>query len=106
MQKHGTLKDIQSMLRHASIQTTGDDYVQRIDESVRQAVNSRTSAVLGFHAFWHTEPRAEKSGSPMQNKLQFLRLDLHAQTVSDPLANSETKCVKLVRPRQGKQNRL
>jgi hypothetical protein len=48
MQKHGTLKDTQSMLRHASIQTTGDDYVQRIDESVRQAVNSRTPAVLGF----------------------------------------------------------
>jgi hypothetical protein len=46
MQKHGTLKDTQSILRHASIQTTGDVYVQRIDQSVIEAMNSRTSAVL------------------------------------------------------------
>jgi integrase len=46
MQKHGTLKDTQSILRHASIQTTGDVYVQRIDQSVIEAVNSRTSSVL------------------------------------------------------------
>jgi len=35
------------MLRHASIKTTGDVYVQTIEESVLAAVNSRTSAVLG-----------------------------------------------------------
>jgi len=46
MQKHGTLKDTQSMLRHASIQTTGDVYVQTIEKSVLDAVNSRTDAVL------------------------------------------------------------
>jgi len=46
MQEHGTLKDTQSMLRHASIQTTGDVYVQAIDKRVLQAVNSRTDAVL------------------------------------------------------------
>jgi len=46
MQEHGTLKDTQSMLRHASIQTTGDVYVQSIDKRVLQAVNSRTDAVL------------------------------------------------------------
>jgi integrase len=46
MQKHGTLKDTQSMLRHASIQTTGDVYVQTIEQSVLDAVNSRTAAVL------------------------------------------------------------
>jgi len=51
MQKHGTLKDTQSILRHASIKTTGDVYVQRIDQSVIEAVNSRTVAVLdGWHA--------------------------------------------------------
>jgi integrase len=51
MQKHGTLKDTQSILRHASIQTTGDVYEQRIDQSVIEAVNSRTAAVLdGWHA--------------------------------------------------------
>ena len=47
MQQHGTLKDTQSMLRHASIRTTGDVYVQTIEQSVVAAVNSRTSAVLG-----------------------------------------------------------
>lgn len=46
MQSHGTLKDTQSVLRHASIKTTGDVYMQKIDESVVQAVNSRTDAVL------------------------------------------------------------
>jgi integrase len=46
MQKHGTLKDTQGILRHASITTTGDVYVQTIEQSVLQAVNSRTAAVL------------------------------------------------------------
>lgn len=46
MQSHGTLKDAQSLLRHASIQTTGNVYMQRIDQSVVEAVNSRTDAVL------------------------------------------------------------
>jgi hypothetical protein len=51
MQHHGTLKDTQGILRHASIRTTGDIYVQAIDASVQQAVNSRTAAVLdGFVA--------------------------------------------------------
>ncbi|HLJ79472.1 MAG TPA: hypothetical protein VKT75_18800 [Acidobacteriaceae bacterium] len=47
MQQHGTLKDTQGMLRHASIKTTGDVYVQTIKQSVLAAVNSRKSAVLG-----------------------------------------------------------
>ena len=47
MQHHGTLKDTQGALRHASINTTGNVYVQIIDESVFRAVNSRTNAVLG-----------------------------------------------------------
>ena len=46
MQKHGTLKDAQGMLRHASIKTTGDVYMQAIEQSVLDAVNSRTAAVL------------------------------------------------------------
>lgn len=46
MQHHGTLKDTQGALRHASITTTGNVYVQVIDESVFRAVNSRTNAVL------------------------------------------------------------
>ena len=46
MQHHGSLNDTQGMLRHASIKTTGDVYVQTIEQSVLQAVNSRTAAVL------------------------------------------------------------
>ena len=46
MQHHGTLKDTQGALRHASIKTTGDVYVQVRDESVARAVSSRTAAIL------------------------------------------------------------
>ena len=46
MQNFGSLKDIQSMLRHGSSVTTNDIYVQPIDQNVLQAVNSRTDAVL------------------------------------------------------------
>jgi len=43
---HGTLKDAQGALRHASIQTTGDVYMQAIEGSALKALNSRTSAIL------------------------------------------------------------
>jgi hypothetical protein len=46
LQKHVTLKDTQGILRHASIRTTGDIYVQSIDARVQQVVNSRMSAML------------------------------------------------------------
>lgn len=36
MQQHGTLKDTQGMLRHASIKTTGDVYVQTIEQRPRR----------------------------------------------------------------------
>ena len=45
LQRHGTLKDAQGALRHASIQTTGDVYMQEIEDSVLQALNSRTSEI-------------------------------------------------------------
>jgi hypothetical protein len=47
MQKHGTMKDVQAHLRHASITTTGNIYVQEIPESVRAAVNATTREILG-----------------------------------------------------------
>jgi hypothetical protein len=40
------VKDTQGMFRHGSIKTTGDVYVQTIEQSVVAAVNSRTSALL------------------------------------------------------------
>jgi hypothetical protein len=49
LQHHGTLKDAQGALRHASIRTTGDVYVQTIEKSVLNAMNSRT---LGILADW------------------------------------------------------
>ena len=48
MQKHGTLKDVQGALRHASIQTTGDIYVQSLESSVQAAMNSRTGKILKY----------------------------------------------------------
>ena len=44
MQKHGSLT--QGILRQPSIRTTGDVYVQTIEPSVVEAVNSRTATVL------------------------------------------------------------
>src|SRR5437764_1305060 len=46
LQKHGTMKDAQGALRHASIKTTADVYMQEIPESVRAAINSRKWAIL------------------------------------------------------------
>jgi integrase len=46
LQEHGTLKDAQGALRHASIQTTGDVYMQTIESSVLNAMNSRTAQIL------------------------------------------------------------
>src|SRR5271165_788600 len=46
LQEHGTLKDAQGALRHASIRTTGDVYMQTIESSVLSAMNSRTMQIL------------------------------------------------------------
>jgi hypothetical protein len=46
LQKHGSLKTLKGPLRHASIETTGDVYVLTIEESVLNAMNSRTMGIL------------------------------------------------------------
>jgi len=46
LQEHGTLKDAQGALRHASIRTTGDVYMQTIESSVLHAMNFRTMQTL------------------------------------------------------------
>jgi hypothetical protein len=43
---HGTLKDTRGALRHASITTTGNVYVQVVEENVMRAVNSHATTVL------------------------------------------------------------
>jgi integrase len=50
LQKHGTMKDAQGALRHASIKTTADVYMQEIPASVRAAINSRTRAILAMQS--------------------------------------------------------
>jgi integrase len=46
LQRHGTMKDAQQILRHASIRTTANVYMQQIPASVVAAINSRTRAIL------------------------------------------------------------
>lgn len=46
MQDHWLLKDTQKVLRHASIKTVADVYMQEIAESMVKAINARTQAVL------------------------------------------------------------
>jgi integrase len=46
MQGHGTKKDAQQILRHASIKTTAEIYMQEIQTSVRSAINSRTREIF------------------------------------------------------------
>ena len=45
MQKHGSVKDAQAQLRHASPNLTVGVYMQAIPESVREAVNSFEQAI-------------------------------------------------------------
>jgi integrase len=76
MQKHGTLKDTQSMLRHASIQTTGDVYMQAIEGSVLQALNSRTSEILSDWKPTHVsgeQPINGESAAPKRRSLNLAR---------------------------------
>ena len=46
LQQHGTMKDAQQILRHASIRTTANVYMQPIPASVVSAINSRTRAIF------------------------------------------------------------
>jgi integrase len=46
LQHFGTMKDAQAALRHKSVQTTANIYMQPVSESVRAALNARTQAVF------------------------------------------------------------
>ncbi len=72
LQNHGTMKDAQSLLRHASIKTTANVYMQEIPASVRAALNSRTRAI-----FAKREEMVMKSGrATCPNVSQFGREEL------------------------------
>jgi hypothetical protein len=47
VQKHGTMKDAQGELRHASIKTTADVYMQEIPEGVRAAIQLSDASDFG-----------------------------------------------------------
>lgn len=46
LQKHGTMKDAQAILRHKHIKTTAEVYMDHIPESVRKAIDARTEAIF------------------------------------------------------------
>jgi hypothetical protein len=68
MQKHGTMKDVQAHLRHASITTTGNIYVQEIPASVRSAVTTRE--ILGSKEDWERQ-ELKGSDSTVSNCVQI-----------------------------------
>lgn len=46
LQKHGTMKDAQAILRHKHIKTTAEVYMDQIPENVRKAIDARTEAIF------------------------------------------------------------
>jgi hypothetical protein len=46
LQKHGTMKDAQAILRHKHIKTTAEVYMDHIPDSVRKAIDARTEAIF------------------------------------------------------------
>lgn len=75
LQEHGTLKDAQGALRHASITTTGNIYMQIVDANVMRAVNSHAIAVLDG---W--TPEVESLGLQGRNVRKPLALTENTRT--------------------------
>jgi integrase len=46
LQKHGTMKDAQAIMRHKHIKTTAEIYMDHIPDSVRKAIDGRTEAIF------------------------------------------------------------
>jgi integrase len=66
LQHYGTMKDAQGILRHASIQTTGNVYMQPVPASVMMAINSRTRAILAKRR--ELEPKTPEATCPNRRK--------------------------------------
>jgi len=67
LQRCGTMKDAQQILRHASIRTTANVYMQQIPASVVAAINSRTRAILATQR----KPLGDCGITTGSNGLQF-----------------------------------
>ena len=62
LQKHGTMKDAQAIMRHKHIKTTAEVYMDHIAESVRRAIDSRTDAIFALR-----KQRRQKSSRVLLN---------------------------------------
>ena len=71
LQRHGTMKDAQGALRHASIKTTADVYMQEVPQSVRAAINSRTRAILAQRR----EVLSKLASATCPNVFQFQKVE-------------------------------
>jgi hypothetical protein len=65
------MKDAQQILRHASIKTTAEVYMQEIQASVRSAINSRTREIFSQRT---KELRQLKNPVSHQRKPNSLKL--------------------------------
>jgi integrase len=52
LQKYGTMKDAQAILRHKHIKTTAEVYMDHIPDSVRKAIEARTDAIFKLRKKW------------------------------------------------------
>jgi hypothetical protein len=86
MQEHGTLKDVQGALRHASIKTTGDIYVQRLEASVLAALNSRTDQILNHRK----EVAAPQASAIIPTERRMSSKTTKVQTQLDQVGPSES----------------
>jgi hypothetical protein len=48
LQKHGSMKDAQTILRHKHIKTTAEVYMDHIPDSVSRAIEARTDAIFAL----------------------------------------------------------
>jgi hypothetical protein len=80
LQKYGTLKDAQRILRHADIKTTGNVYMQAIPESV---MNGPHTATLKEHTH-------HKDGSPGSQCVACHMPKIETQGVPGTFVSSHT----------------
>src|SRR5205085_1404092 len=71
--RYGTMKDAQQILRHASIRTTANVYMQQIPASVVAAINARTRAILAAGRELSSETQSTTGSNLKRGFLQVLK---------------------------------
>ena len=87
MQGHGTMKDAQQILRHASIKTTAEIYMQEIQASVRSAINSRTRAIFS---------QSKSDLSALENPVSHQRKPNSLKRRNTTVPSSFARCLQMV----------